>query len=259
MIRIAAAGDVHYGKSSAGRLVPYMEGLAEHADIFLLAGDLTHFGTRDEIHALANDLSHATVPVITVFGNHDYHSDQADELKTILENAGVVVLEQSSYVIDIKGSRVGVVGLKGFGGGFAGACGTEFGEPEMKAFIGHTKRGAHRLRDELKSLQADYKIALLHYSPIPDTLAGEKKEIYPFLGSFLLAEAVDEGGADIVFHGHAHHGVEKGATPGGVPVRNVAQPVIRHAYNIYTLNKEGLLHSAPPSNVKAHAQMSVPT
>ena len=256
MIRIAAAGDVHYGKSSAGRLAPYMRTLKDSADVFLLAGDLTHFGTVPEIQALAQDLSQATVPVITVFGNHDYHSNQSAELKTILQDAGVRVLEQSSCVLDVGGSRIGIVGLKGFGGGFAGACGTEFGEPEMKAFIGHTKQMSESLRQELLALHVEYKIALLHYSPCPDTLAGEKKEIYPFLGSYLLAEAIDDGGADIVFHGHAHHGIEKGATPGGVPVRNVAQPVIRHAYNIYTLNKEGLLHSSPAAT---SSQVQSPT
>ncbi len=251
MIRIAAAGDVHYGRSSAGRLAPYMSHLNENADVFLLAGDLTHFGTREEMEVLARDLSEANVPVICVFGNHDYHSNQTEDLREILQNAGVHVLEQTSCVLEIAGSRVGIVGIKGFGGGFAGACGTEFGEPEMKAFIGHTKRQADRLRQELLNLQADYKIALLHYSPCPETLAGEKKEIYPFLGSYLLAEAIDGGGADIAFHGHAHHGIEKGMTPGGVPVRNVAQPVIRHAYNIYTLNKNGLLHTTNANSNKA--------
>jgi Icc-related predicted phosphoesterase len=253
MIRIAAAGDVHYGRSSAGRLAPYMSHLNEVADLFLLAGDLTHFGTREEMEVLAKDLAEATVPVISVFGNHDYHSNQTQELRDILQDAGVRVLEQTSCVLELAGSRVGIVGLKGFGGGFAGACGTEFGEPEMKAFIGHTKRQADRLRQELMNLQADYKIALLHYSPCPETLAGEKKEIYPFLGSYLLAEAIDDGGADIAFHGHAHHGIEKGLTPGGVPVRNVAQPVIRHAYNIYTLNKEGLLHTSNASTKMSQA------
>ena len=132
--------------------------------------------------------------------------------------------------------RVGVAGTKGFGGGFRGAHGSDFGEPEMKAFVGHTKMLSDRLERSLTGLDTDLRIALLHYAPIEATLEGERLEIYPFLGSYLLAEAVDNAGADLVLHGHAHHGAEKGRTPGGIPVRNVAQPVIRHAYNIYTLD-----------------------
>src|SRR5437764_12203055 len=93
-----------------------------------------------------------------------------------------------------------------------------------------------RLERALADLDAALRIALLHYSPIEATLEGERLEIFACLGSYLLAEAVDNAGADLVLHGHAHHGVEKGRTPAGIPVRNVAQPVIRHAYNIYTLD-----------------------
>ncbi len=109
-------------------------------------------------------------------------------------------------------------------------------QPEMKAFVAHTKLLSDRLERALAGLDADLRIALLHYSPIEATLEGERLEIYPFLGSYLLAEAVDNAGADLVLHGHAHHGAEKGRTPAGIPVRNVAQPVIRHAYNVYTLD-----------------------
>jgi Icc-related predicted phosphoesterase len=151
---------------------------------------------------------------------------------------GVSVLEGNSIIINIRNEKVGIAGSKGFGGGFVGACGSDFGEVEMKHFIRHSKQNARILEDSIKDLDSDYKIALMHYAPTTQTLAGEKKEIYPFLGSYYLAEAVDYGKADICFHGHAHHGIEKGETPGGCPVRNVAQPVIRHAYNIYLLEKK---------------------
>jgi Icc-related predicted phosphoesterase len=129
--------------------------------------------------------------------------------------------------------RVGVAGTKGFGGGFAGACGGDFGEAEMKAFVRHTRSLAESLGKQLASLDADLRVALLHYSPVEATLQGERLEIYPFLGSYLLAEAVDRAGADLVVHGHAHAGSEKGLTAGGIRVRNVAQPVIKRAYNVY--------------------------
>ena len=123
--------------------------------------------------------------------------------------------------------------MKGFGGGFPGASGAEFGEPEMKAFIRHTKERSEALGSALASLRTDVRVALMHYAPIRETLQGEPPEIFPFLGSYLLAEAVDRSGADLVIHGHAHRGTEHGVTPGGVNVRNVAQTVIRQAYAVY--------------------------
>ena len=164
--------------------------------------------------------------MVAVLGNHDYHADREAGVRRVLEDAHVQVLEGEAAAIDVDGVRVGIAGTKGFGGGFRGAHGSDFGEPEMKAFVGHTKMLSDRLERALAGLDADLRIALLHYSPIEATLEGERLEIYPFLGSYLLAEAVDNAGADLVLHGHAHHGVEKGRTPSGIPVRNVAQPVI---------------------------------
>lgn len=237
MIRIAAAGDVHFDRKSHGRFAQHFQHLEEKADFLLLAGDLTQTGHPEEMQVLAEDLKKCPVPVIAVLGNHDYHLDQVDTVTKILENVNVTVLERSSTMIQINKFTVGIAGAKGFGGGFVGACGSDFGEPEMKAFMRHSKNEARELENIIKGLDTDYKIVLLHYSPTAQTLTGEKKEIFPFLGCYYLAEAVDYGKADIVFHGHAHGGVEKGETPGKIPVRNVAQPVIRHAFNIYTLDK----------------------
>jgi len=238
MIRIAAAGDVHFDRKSHNRLSQHFAGMEHNADIFLLAGDLTQTGHPEEMIVLAEDLRKCPVPVIAVLGNHDYHVDQVDVVTQILREAGVTVLEGNSIVMTIGDNKVGIAGSKGFGGGFVGACGSDFGEPEMKSFMRHSKNNARLLENTIKEMDADYKIVLLHYSPTAQTLAGEKKEIYPFLGSYYLAEAVDYGKADICFHGHAHGGVERGETPGGCPVRNVAQPVIRHAFNIYTLERK---------------------
>jgi len=242
MARIAAVADVHFGLDSAGSLAPYWRTLHESADLFLLGGDLTRVGTVDEARVLARELQVVRVPVIAVLGNHDYHSNQQDEVMRVLREAGVHVLDsgEDRVVVEADGSRIGVTGCKGFGGGFQGACGTEFGEPEMKAFIRHTQNVARHLEQQLRLLKeeerVDLRIALLHYAPIDGTVEGEKRQIYPFLGSYLLGEAIDHAGADIVFHGHAHKGQEKGVTPGGIPVRNVAQPVLRHAYNVYCID-----------------------
>ena len=216
-------------------VVRQMKASAPTAEFCLLGGDLADNGTSAQLTLIKNSFSALGVPCHAVVGNHDYQSNMEDDVRRVLEDAGVTVLEGEAVTLEINGRTVGVAGTKGFGGGFRGAHGTDFGEPEMKAFVGHTKMLADRLEQALNSLRADFRVALLHYSPIETTLEGERLEIYPFLGSYLLAQAIDNAGADLVFHGHAHHGTEKGRTPAGIPVRNVAQPVIRHAYNVYTL------------------------
>jgi Icc-related predicted phosphoesterase len=233
VIRVAAVGDVHYDRHSRETLRAQFESLPEKADILLLAGDLTQSGAVEEAKALAHDLVNIAIPVVSVLGNHDYHQNNQNEIMSILRDVGVTPLEGSSAVFKIREQKVGVAGLKGFGGGFYGACITEFGEPEMKAFAHHCRAQSESLKAALANLESDYKFALLHFSPVEGTLLGERKEIYPFLGSYLLAEAIDAADVDGVFHGHAHLGSEKSETPGGVPVRNVAQMVIRHAFKVY--------------------------
>ena len=234
MTRIAAVGDIHVGLDSAGHVAPGLRDLSEKADALLIAGDLTRRGTRAEGSVLVGELAAVDVPIIAVLGNHDYESDTAHELVEVLVAAGVTVLDGDTAVVQgADGRTVGVAGVKGFGGGFAGACATAFGEPIMKAFVRETECEAEKLSKALASLETDHRVALLHFSPVEETLAGERLEIFPFLGSHLLAEAIDTAGADLALHGHAHHGSERGVTPGGTRVRNVAQPVIAHAYRIY--------------------------
>jgi Icc-related predicted phosphoesterase len=240
VIRVAAVGDVHAGADSAGKLRPQLRHLRERADVLLMAGDLTRVGTRDEAEVLAAELVDVGVPVVAVLGNHDHHSDEIDGVIRALEGAGVDMLEGDTTTVEVDGARLGIAGTKGFGGGFANASGSDFGEPEMKAFMRLTHRFADELETALTSLEdVDARIALLHYAPVPDTLQGERLEIYPFLGSYLLGRAIDRAGADLVIHGHAHSGTEKGVTPGGVHVRNVALPVIRHAYRVYCVATRG--------------------
>jgi Icc-related predicted phosphoesterase len=237
MIRVAAIADVHFSEDSSDTLRAHWSRLHEVADLLLIAGDLTTHGAANQAAVLANELEVVEIPVVAVLGNHDYHADQENRVRGELERTGATVLEGEHVTFTIDGQTVGVAGTKGFGGGFAGASGSAFGEPEMKAFIQHTRQLATQLEENLRVLQADYRIALLHYSPVKDTLAGERLEIYPFLGSYLLAEAIDAAGADLVVHGHAHHGAVKGVTAGGIPVRNVALPLLRSPYTLYNLEK----------------------
>ncbi|HEX7743927.1 MAG TPA: metallophosphoesterase [Micromonosporaceae bacterium] len=235
MIRIAAVGDVHMDEDVVGRFRPALEHLPDHADVLLLAGDLTRHGTESEARCVAAEFGGLGVPVITVLGNHDHHCDEVPQLIKVLEDGGITVLEGTGTVIECAGGRLGVAGVKGFGGGFAGRCASEFGEPEMKAFIRTTRATADRLGVALRALDCDLRVALTHYAPVPDTLAGEPLEIYPFLGSYLLGEAIDSAPTALAVHGHAHLGTERGTTPGGVRVRNVAHPVIKQAYSVFHL------------------------
>ncbi|MFG3557736.1 metallophosphoesterase [Micromonospora sp. NPDC047557] len=233
VIRIAAVGDVHLDEDVVGRFRPALEELPECADVLLLAGDLTRHGTEAEARCVAQEFGGLAVPVVTVLGNHDHQCDQVPQVVKVLEDAGITVLEGDGVVLDCAGGRLGIAGVKGFGGGFAGRCASDFGEPEMKAFVRTTNESADRLGAALRSLDCDMLVALTHYSPVPDTLAGEPLEIYPFLGSYQLGQAIDSAPTALALHGHAHAGTERGTTPGGVRVRNVAHPVIKQAYSVF--------------------------
>ncbi|WP_054814711.1 metallophosphoesterase family protein [Nocardia arizonensis] len=234
-MRIAAVGDIHLGEDSRGRWRPALAELPGRADVLLLAGDLTRHGAPDEATVVAEEFGDCGVPVIAVLGNHEYHDDAQGEVTALLVDAGITVLEGTSTRVEIDGASLGIAGTKGFGGGFAGKCASAFGEPLMREFARHGAELAESLDRALGDLDTDVTIALTHYSPVSDTLHGEPPEIYAFLGSYLLGEAIDAHPVDLALHGHAHAGTEHGTTPGGIRVRNVAHPVLRAAYAIYEL------------------------
>jgi Icc-related predicted phosphoesterase len=236
VIRVAAAADIHCRPECAGEFRPYFEQAARDADLLLLGGDLTSWGLPAEAETLARELAGLQCPIVAVLGNHDLHSDQGDCVRYVLEQGGITVLEGESAHLRIRGESLTVVGAKGFGGGFGRHCLAPFGEHEIKEFVRATRRCADALSAELARARATYCIVLLHYSPVADTLRGEPEQIYPFLGSSILAEAVDSRVcADLVLHGHAHNGSPAGVTPGGVQVRNVAIPVIKRPYVVFEL------------------------
>lgn len=236
MIRVAAVGDLHAGTDSVGLIGPHLSDLGDHADVLLLAGDLTRIGAVEEIEVLLGELAAVDVPKVAVLGNHDHHAGMVDDLVVRCEAEGVRVLEGEATVVDVGGRTLGVAGIKGFCGGFPGTSLSPFGEAEIKAFAEIARVQATCLGEALGDLETDHAVALMHYSPVRDTVVGEPLELYPFLGSGLFAEAIDRAGADLVVHGHAHHGTEHGTTPGGIPVRNVAQPLIGGCYRVYHLN-----------------------
>ncbi len=239
MIRIAAVGDLHVVPRTAGTLRPMMAGVAGAADILLLAGDLTDHGRPEEVAVLCDEVRDLGLPTVAILGNHDHDAGCPGQMTEQLRAAGIPVLDGDAIAIDVRGTTVGIGGGKGFGGGFAKVAVSSFGEPEMKAFADHAAERAASVGAALVSpvmRAADVRVALIHYAPVPATLAGEPVELFPWLGSHLLADAIDAAGPiDLAFHGHAHYGSEQGVTPGGTPVRNVARPVVKGPYAVYTV------------------------
>lgn len=224
-VRFAAVGDLHVRKESAGQLRDFFAQAAEAADALLLCGDLTDYGTAEEARVLAEELGVVSVPKVAVLGNHDYESGIPDTVRTTLMKAGVTVLDGEACEID----GVGIAGVKGFAGGFGRGSLGAWGEPAIKMFVQEALNEALKLESALAKLRTPRKLAILHYSPIMGTVQGEPIDIFPFLGSSRLEEPLLRYPVDAVFHGHAHRGTLEGKTIGGVPVFNVAKPLLARA------------------------------
>lgn len=225
-VRFAAIGDLHVTKDCGGTLRALFARASETADALLLCGDLTDYGTAEEASVLADELSNVSVPVVAVLGNHDYESDMPEIVCETLAQAGVRVLD--GEVCEIEG--VGIAGVKGFAGGFGRASLGAWGEPAIKRFVQEALKEAMKLESALAKLRMPRRIALLHYAPVTGTVQGEPLEIYPFLGSGRLEEPLLRYPVDAVFHGHAHRGTLEGMTLNGVPVYNVAKPLLQRCW-----------------------------
>ncbi|MFD6159347.1 metallophosphoesterase [Nocardia sp. NPDC060256] len=233
-IRIAAVADTHLRPAVAGRFRPDFLRLAEHADVLLLAGDLTESGTRAETGLLCAEIADLPVPVVAVLGNHDHDHKLGFRIAAQLTDIGVHMLEGTAITLELNGIQVGIAGVMGGSGGFPDYPGTpDEGTEEHRTRMRRGPLDALLLRQTLDTLTTDIRIALMHFSPTIDTLIGEPPKIYPGLGCHALAEAIDAGHATLALHGHAHSGTEIGCTAGGVPVRNVSYPVIGRAYAVY--------------------------
>jgi len=217
-MRIAATADLHFGPSSQAVLRDQLNKVRDEADVLVLAGDLTNYGQPAEMEPLLNAIVRLRVPTVAVLGNHDYESGLEQELMRMMTAEGIKVLDGSAYERD----GVGFAGTKGFVGGFGRGVLTAFGEPEVKTFVRASIDEALKLERGLSQLRTSKRLVVLHYSPIAETVNGEPREIFPFLGTSRLAEVIDRHGADLVVHGHAHRGTLDGKTTAGVPVRNVA-------------------------------------
>lgn len=221
-VRIAAIGDVHYDGTSQGVLIDTFSDAAREANILVLCGDLTTHGRAGQMRGFVEELKGVDIPIVGVLGNHDYEAGEIDECMAILRDRGIHMLDGDYVVVE----DVGFAGVKGFCGGFGRGALAPFGEPELKQFVQTSLDEAIKLENALRNLSTTTRVALLHYSPIVDTVMGEPPEIFPFLGSSRLLQPIDTIGADVVFHGHAHHGSLEGVTTTGVPVYNVSYPVL---------------------------------
>jgi Icc-related predicted phosphoesterase len=239
-VRFAAVGDIHVQKDSAGTLRNLFAQAADEADALLLCGDLTDYGTGEEVKVLVEELGAIHIPVVAVLGNHDYESGTPEVVAEALTQAGVRVLDGAACEIE----GVGIAGVKGFGGGFGRGSLGAWGEPAIKLFVQEALNEAMKLESALAKLRTRRRIALLHYSPVVGTVQGEPAEIFPFLGSSRLEEPLLRYPIDAVFHGHAHRGSLEARTINGVPVYNVAKPLLQRSrpdvppYFLYEVPRE---------------------
>lgn len=222
-MRIAATADLHFTPQNYDRIREQMNRVRDDADIMVLAGDLTNYGRPQEMESLLNALVRLRIPIVAVLGNHDYESGQQDELMRMMTAEGIKVLDGTGYERD----GVGFAGTKGFLGGFGRGILTAFGEPEVKAFVQSAVDEALKLERALSQLRSQKRVIVIHYAPIGDTIKGEPPEIFPYLGNSRLSEVADRHGADLILHGHAHHGSPDGKTTGGIPVHNVALHILQ--------------------------------
>ena len=225
-VRIAALADLHCTKSSQGIFQPLFARIADSADLLLLAGDLTDYGLPEEARVLVKEVTALRIPAVAVLGNHDIESSKQDEIRQILTDGGVTILDGDAC--EVKG--VGVAGVKGFGGGFGKRALGPWGEQIIKQFVHEAVNEALKLEAALARLRTKTLIALLHYSPVEATVEGEPREIYPFLGSSRLEEPLGRYPVSLVLHGHAHRGQPQGATKNNVPVYNVSMPLLSRLF-----------------------------
>jgi Icc-related predicted phosphoesterase len=234
-------GDFHASEASAGSYRPHFAAVNDEADVLLIAGDLTNWGTPAEMRVAVGELAGVEIPIVAVLGNHDHEAGETAAACEILRERGVHVLDGDTFELN---DQVGIAGVKGYMGGFGRRALTAFGEALTKDFVASCLEEVQKLELALRRLSTPVRIALLHYAPVVDTVQGEPEQIYPFLGTDRLAEPLDRFEVAVAFHGHAHHGAFQGATPGGVPVYNVSHDLIRREghgemYFLYEIPLDG--------------------
>lgn len=222
-MRLAAVADVHFRREDQKENMRQFAAVNELADLFVLAGDLTNHGRVEEMEEGLAVLAHVQIPIVAVLGNHDHESDQQDTLAGMARVAGINVLDGTCFEHD----GVGFAGTKGFCGGFAPYELMPFGEGGIKNFVEIAQREAIKLDYGLAQLHTSRKVAITHYAPVLETVVGEPEAIFPFLGSSRLGRVIEQHKPDLALHGHAHYGSFATELSSGVPIHNVALPILR--------------------------------
>jgi len=254
MIRVAAAADIHASGVSRERVERAFADLDGEADVVLLAGDLTTGGEPEQAEVIAAACRGLDVPIFAVLGNHDHHAGRTEELEEVLADAGIRLLDRECATCEMDGLEVGVVGTKGFVGGFPGSALPDFGEPLLRRVYAETSAEAEAIARGLQAIvHCDVRIVLLHYAPVVDTLEGEPLGIQTYLGSERLATPIAEYGADLVLHGHAHAGSFEGSI-GEIPVYNVAVHVTGRNFWIFELDGSGVRRGGEVVEVRERPQ-----
>lgn len=250
-MRIAAIGDVHYDGKKPGSLVEIFSAANQEADVLVLCGDLTTHGHAEQMQGFVEELAGVEIPIVAVLGNHDHQAGEVDACMDVLRERKINLLDGDHVVID----GIGFCGTKGFCGGFGRGALAPFGEPEIKQFVQVSLDEAIKLENALRSLSTPTRVVVLHYAPILETILGEPEQIHPFLGSSRLLQPIETLGADVIFHGHAHHGSFEATTPAGIPVYNVAFPIMKergvkfHLWTTTVPDRRGADALEPVSNV----------
>jgi Icc-related predicted phosphoesterase len=254
VVRVAAAADIHASDVTRERVERAFAELAGEADVVLLAGDLTTSGEPDQAGVIADAARQLDVPIFAVLGNHDHHAGRVEEIEEVLGGAGVRVLDRGCATCEVDGLELGVVGTKGFVGGFPGSALPDFGEPLLRRVYSETSAEAEAIASGLQGIvHCDIRVVLLHYSPVVETLEGEPPGIHTYLGSERLATPIAENGADLVLHGHAHAGSFQGCI-GDIPVYNVAVHVTGRNFWIVELDGSGVRRGGEVVEVREPSQ-----
>ena len=150
VVRVAAVGDLHCTKMSQGQFQAMFAAAAGQADIMVLCGDLTDYGLPEEAEVLVKEMAGvAKLPTIAVLGNHDFESGREADVRRILVDAGVIVLDGDA--VEVQG--IGFAGAKGFAGGFGRGTLGAWGEPTVKSFVQEAIDEAMKLESALARLR----------------------------------------------------------------------------------------------------------
>ncbi len=238
---IAAVSDIHVNKYPIQK--DFFDHVNDTADLLIIGGDMND-GKKKEVEHFLDLVSGVQVPIIVVFGNHDYDADDVDGIKEmLLGNPSIKVLDGEYAEYELNGKKVGIGGAKGYGGGFAPHRIVSRGERATKSFVEEEDREVEKLKTALYQMEnaaPDFKITLTHWAAFEETIEGEPKELYVILGSSRLGDAIEQVNPHLALSGHAHHGprgIKKAR--GTVSACNIAYKVNEGKMSLFDFFSDG--------------------